>query len=274
MLNMKHIKSRIKMSIAVLLFCFRKTFFGFLSSRNLGKTRVLVFHHLDNPAQLDRVFWKLNHSYNIISFDQYLSGDIRKDRINIVISFDDGYQSWFCYGKDIFKKYEITPLLFINSDFINLKEAGSIKYCEDQIHTWPEESLSWQEVISLKGAGAEIGGHSSGHIDMILAQGNRDFLLSSIRSDRERIENNTGQLPRSFAYPFGRYNDQAKSIVRESGYTYGFTSDSGFLDDSLDCFALRRTNIGMRPILVVEAMIEGWYDIVTDLWQFFKKYFH
>lgn len=268
---MKNIKSRIKMYTAGISFLLKKSLFWFLKNKNLGKTRVLVFHHLDEPGHLERVFSMLNDKYNLISFDQYLSGEVRKDSINVIISFDDGYQSWHTHGLKLFQKHQIKPLLFINSDFIDLNQVESMNYCLNNIHTWPEKSLTWQEIIELKTAGADIGGHSVGHVDMISEKNSKDLILNSVGSDREKIGLNIGSLPRLFAYPFGRHNNQAKSIVKESGYKYGFTSDSGFLDDSLDFFSLRRTNVGMRPPFIVEAMVEGWYDVVTSLFQSIKR---
>jgi hypothetical protein len=42
----------------------------------------------------------------------------------------------------------------------------------------------------------------------------------------------------SFAYPYGFFNDQVKTLVKKSGYKYGITMDTGGMTIEDDYFAI------------------------------------
>jgi len=52
--------------------------------------------------------------------------------------------------------------------------------------------------------------------------------------------------------------------VANAGYKYAFTSDSGYLEDSVSDLTLLRTNVGMRTYFVARAYIEGCAEILTS----------
>ena len=54
-----------------------------------GKTRVLVFHHLDKPERFIKTIISLKKRYNFVSFEDFLSGNVRKDKVNLIVAFDD-----------------------------------------------------------------------------------------------------------------------------------------------------------------------------------------
>jgi len=263
-------KSRLKAYLACLPYLFCRFLCPFVHWKNRGKTRVLVFHHLDKPALFEKTLYALARHYHLISFNQYLRNEKSPDKINVILAFDDGYRSWFEHGLRLLRTYHICPLLFINSDFIGLDTAAAHHYCHNAITTWPEASLSWQELKALAEAGAEIGGHALGHRDLTATEP-ESAVMDAIASDRAAIQLSLGNNIRSFAYPFGRYNSTSIRCVEKAGYSYGFSSDSGFLDDSTSPFILKRTNVGMRPPLVALAMAEGWNDWLSDIVCTFKK---
>lgn len=230
---------------------------------NKGKTRVLVFHHLDKPARFENIIVQLKRKYNFVSLDDYFSGRVSKKRINLIIAFDDGYKSWFTHGIKIIKEHGFQPLLFINSDFIGLSSENAYEYCRQNIKTWPEESLDWGQLQQLRNAGCLIGGHCHTHTD--LTEGNltpRD-IVSLLEKDKEKISNELKQDINIFAYPFGRWNDSAVRAVADSGYRYAFTSDSGYLDDSDGNLKFRRTNVGMRSPWIANAYAAGCAERLT-----------
>lgn len=260
MLKLKHIKSRIRAALACGLFVMSACV-G-IKLTKAGHTRVIVFHHLDNIQNFTTLVRSLKCHYSLISFTDYLQGRIAPDRINIILAFDDGYRSWTHLLKLIADE-GIAPLLFVNSDFIDLQGDAAALYCKTTIRTWPEDALTCDSLKALAAAGAEIGGHTRGHINLLTTL--PDAAASSIAADRTALANALGVPPRCFAYPFGLYNETAVQLVQASGYTYGFSSDAGDLEDSSSPYMLRRINIGMRPPLVARALIEGWGEVITTI---------
>lgn len=260
--NLMYLKSRLRAYIATGIYLLIDLFFPHIHRCNWGQTRVLVFHHLDKPAVFKKGLMKLKKRYNIISFNQYLSGKVAADKVNVIISFDDGYASWHTYGLHLFRDFKICPLFFVNSDFVDADDLASLSYCNFRIKTWPERSIAWGELHAFMQMGFEIGGHCHGHTDLA---GKHDEMFKSIMivNDRKLIAEKLGCSPRSFAYPYGRYDELAVKLVAAAGYQYAFTSDSGFLSREQFPFKLKRTNVGMRPSVVMCAFVEGWSERLT-----------
>lgn len=256
------LKSRLRVFLALLLYVFTRSLPAAILPNVKGKTRVLVFHHVDDVRRFQAIVSTLVKNYCVIDFSRYLAGDTAKDRLNIIIALDDGYLSWYENALPVFGTYNVRPLLFVSSDFLGLSPADAEEFCRLSIRTWPEPSLSWEALRSLSKFGAEIGGHALGHHDLTALE-NDDQLLRVIAEDHANIERELGGVVRSFAYPFGRCDAAAVKAVEEAGYSFAFTSDSGYLEDSRGPFLLKRTNIGLRSPLAVRAAAEGWLDAVS-----------
>ena len=75
--------------------------------------------------------------------------------------------------------------------------------------------LTWSQVADLSAAGNEIAGHTLTHENL------RGLSPADARhqvcADRVALFDH-GFQPTSFAYPFGRFNDAVKQIVRDCGY--------------------------------------------------------
>lgn len=260
--NFPILKSRLKVFLATLLYLISKCLPYDFSINWKGKTRVLVFHHIDDIYRFRSIIASLKKNYHLISFSQYIAEERSKDKLNIIISLDDGYKSWYVNAFSIFLEYDIHPIIFVNSDFIGLSQGKSLAYSSVVIKTWGEPSLSWDELACLRKIGTEVGGHTIGHNDLTAGL-DMNVHKYSIIHDRKTLAENLKCEIRSFAYPYGRYNGSSIKLVEEAGYTYGFTSDSGYLDESEGPLLLKRTNVGLRHAISVRAIAEGWLDIVT-----------
>lgn len=76
--------------------------------------------------------------------------------------------------------------------------------------------MTWRQLQELRDQGHEIGGHTLDHVNVGNLEGTA--LRHEICDDRQNLQAH-GFQPVSFAYPFGGYNDAAKSMVRECGYS-------------------------------------------------------
>ena len=129
--------------------------------------------------------------------------------------------------------------------------------------------MSWANVKALSKSGAEIGGHTEKHRDLTSINDDEE-LYRTIKEDKEIIEGKIDSHLENFAYPFGLYNEAAVMAVKRVGYSYAFTSDSGYLEDSKNPLLLMRTNIGLRPPISVCAAAQGWLDVVSSMVKYFK----
>jgi peptidoglycan/xylan/chitin deacetylase (PgdA/CDA1 family) len=85
--------------------------------------------------------------------------------------------------------------------------------------------LTEAEVAELAQLGMEIGSHSMSHPDLRTLD---DALLAGeLRDSKEAIERTTGTQCRTFAYPFGLYDDRVVAAVADAGYELALTWQRG-----------------------------------------------
>jgi peptidoglycan/xylan/chitin deacetylase (PgdA/CDA1 family) len=97
--------------------------------------------------------------------------------------------------------------------------------------------LSWEEVRALRAGGVEIGSHTMTH--PLLTQIDPKQVRRELTAARDRIEQEIGERPTTFAYPHGDYNGVVKSMTRRL-YQSAVTTLSGANEPSTDPFELRR----------------------------------
>lgn len=97
--------------------------------------------------------------------------------------------------------------------------------------------MSWDQLNTLQAQGQEIGGHTVDHVTL------RGLAAPDLRHeicDDRQILQAHGFNPASFAYPFGSYDEAAKSMVQRCGYTDARTVRGGpEVVPPPDAFALR-----------------------------------
>lgn len=243
---------------------------GRIRRKNNGKTRVLVFHHLDDSVRFERILRHLQMRYNILSYEEYRSGRVALDRVNLLIALDDGYQSWFSVGLPIFKKLEIYPILFISTGFLNLDWRQSEHFCIDQMRTWPEQSLTSDELSELAAHGCEIGTHGHKHLDadVVSVEAFKEDLEASIAL----LESLVGVRPRLFTFPFGHCQFIPTRELDEFSFEMIFDSAPGWLDAEASGKWAGRTNCGLRVTWLVFAYVEGIIEFQNRAFQLVKGF--
>lgn len=123
------------------------------------------------------------------------------------------------------------------------------------------QPLAWDQVRMMRDGGIEFGAHTITH--PILSLLPRDKQESEILLSRRRIQQETGALPTTFAYPNGSikdYTNETVHIVRQAGFQAACTTRKGSNRPGCDPFVLHRIGIGSDPTWVVEARLSGLFD--------------
>jgi len=118
-------------------------------------------------------------------------------RTVVTIQFDDGTAD--AYGAlPILQAHGMRATFYVNSALLGT--SGH---------------MTWSQVLDLAAAGNEIAGHTLTHENL------RGLSTADARhqvcADRVDLFDH-GLQPTSFAYPYGRFNDSVKQIVRDCGY--------------------------------------------------------
>ncbi len=226
--------------------------------------RIVVFHDIPDAVWFRNVIQYIDAAYNIVSVDDFMASRFDFEKINVLITFDDGYRSWVDVGVPVLEEYGIKALFFVNSGLVDAYDQPfeQKRYVTEQLCLSPRMTISWDGVQELLKAGHTIGGHTVTHARLSLLQ--RDMQLQEIEADKKRIETMTQQQVTVFAYPFGQRTDitpVTEECVEGSGYTHAFTTEGVFLNHS-HAFKLSRLCFedGM-PLTRVGEWIEGGYDV-------------
>lgn len=101
--------------------------------------------------------------------------------------------------------------------------------------------LTWDQVREMHQAGLEFGSHTVSHT--ILSCLPKPAMMKELQDSKNEISERLSCPVVTFAYPNGKhadFNDEAKAVLHECGYSCAVTSCSGFNHASSDVFELKR----------------------------------
>lgn len=157
---------------------------------------------------------------------------------SIFLTFDDGYAGLHEYVFPTLLRYGFSSTIFLVS-----------KYC-GQNNEWPGQLsniprmplLNWDQIQEMDGQGIEFGSHTASHPK--LDELNADEIKEEIRSSKELIEVKLGHKINLFAYPYGRYNQNVKEIVK-SEFLGACSTSIGLADSYSDPYEIERIDINL-----------------------------
>lgn len=85
--------------------------------------------------------------------------------------------------------------------------------------------MTWDQIREMKAAGVTIGLHSAAHDHM--TELSPDTAREDIERGRRRLEEELGEAPKLFAYPFGEISADLKRLVASMGFQAAFGQHSG-----------------------------------------------
>lgn len=154
----------------------------------------------------------------------------------VVLTLDDGFSDNFEGAFAPLAKRGMRATWFIVS-----KSIGANAH-------WIRGASSRSPIISqgqlkeLVSAGMEIGSHTRRHPD--LTGLGPDNLADEIAGSKLDLEEMLGrEVVVSFAYPYGRFNNQVVESVRQAGYRFACTVRPGWFGSERDMFRLRRVTM-------------------------------
>lgn len=241
--------------------------------QNKALVRVIVFHDVLDSVWFSDIITHLATTYHVVSPRAFFAGEFVSDKINILITFDDGYASWVSVCVPVLVRRGIHAVFFVNSGLLDVSSdtGAQAHYVRTNLRLSPHDTLSWEGLQKLYIVGHTIGGHTTTHARLSELQ--KDMQRAEITRDRNSITEKLGTTPTSFAYPFGRmtdYTETTKQLVKESGYTHAFITESAFVNPirtpNDEIYAMPRLCIedGLT-IKRLDRWINGGYDVYTSL---------
>ena len=203
---------------------------------------VLCYHRLEEhprpkdplaitPAEFEKEMQTVKDSgFTVIPMQDFLAwrrGDKDIPPKSCVITIDDGYVSGYDTAWPILKKFGYPFTMFVYINYIN---SGG-------------KSISWDQLGEMRDAGVDIESHTYSHADLrnpndkyavdkhnfeliqndIKTLGADGWLKKEIIDSKQVLEKQLGIKVNALAYPFGKYDQKVRDVVKQAGYEAAFT---------------------------------------------------
>jgi peptidoglycan/xylan/chitin deacetylase (PgdA/CDA1 family) len=205
---------------------------------NRGKIKVLLYHNITpggsgfdfaiSPEEFDSHLRYLKSRYHMLGIDQ--SGawrSCRSDRVNILITFDDGFLNNLEFAAPILARHGISAAFFLIADCI---ETGAPPHFTEKYGKGGGDRAAYRTVdtqgaMALIRYGMTIGSHSLAHRDFS-GLDDREAEADA-KAARQKLERLLGCEVALFAFPWGKHRrDQARRM--SFIYERVFLTEHGF----------------------------------------------
>ncbi len=196
----------------------------------------LTYHSInDSNHELTSQLYQLSidnfkKQINYLNNNNFISTNISNifDKKNhFTITFDDGYEDLYQICLKLLNVQNINCLIFLCPIFVKSKKRGYLSISQIK-------ELSQYKNI-------EFGSHSYSHKN--LQKLTLKELEFEILDSKKWLEDNLNLPIRTFAYPFGKYDDRSLKILKSSDYNHAFNTKFGFVNNKKNNFEIPRIDI-------------------------------
>jgi peptidoglycan/xylan/chitin deacetylase (PgdA/CDA1 family) len=190
-----------------------------------------------------------------------LAGERALPRRALLLTFDDAYADLLEVARPLLVERGIPAVAFAIAG-----ELGGTNGWDSRRGAASLALLDAEGLRTVAADGIEVGSHGSSHAALpeIAAGQLEDEIAGSAR----RLEELGLPRPRSFSYPFGRWNPGIAAAVRAAGYELALTTAWGVVGRDSDRFALPRIEVHASdtPLkLRLKLLAAGWPGLLRDV---------
>lgn len=237
---------------------------SFCNQRN--RKIILIYHAIGNgPCGISEdIFRKqiqwLKAYCEIVPLTQLLTDNCKKNKIQVSLTFDDGYACLYDTVLPILQAEDAVATIYINTGWIGgCKKTRKISN-PDLGHYPGEKFLTWDEVKALDQIGWEIGSHGVEHTD--LTKESIEIITQELINSKNTIEDKLNKPCEHFAYTYGKHSKIVRKAVLQSKYRYAAAAHHTALRKKDSAMVLPRLNIENG------YLIKDFQNIVMGEWDF------
>jgi len=165
----------------------------------------------------------------------------------VALTIDDNYKSFYTDGLKIFKEFDYPFTIYV---YVKATEKRYGDY------------MSWDELKEASRYG-EAALHSYSHRHLTYLD-EKEILKDTVRA-KKIFENKMGYSPKSYAYPYGEFDDKVKSVIKSAGFDFICNQNSGAIAEFSDPYSIERIavtdNTDIKQKLKLKALDTKKIDI-------------
>ncbi|MCA9400037.1 MAG: poly-beta-1,6-N-acetyl-D-glucosamine N-deacetylase PgaB [Candidatus Omnitrophica bacterium] len=199
---------------------------------------------VDQRSFINTIEYFRTHGYTFISLDDVIqarAGNALLPPQSILLTFDDGYKSFYTFVYPILKEYGIPSVLAIVSDWI---ESGFSPYVKQDLMTWSQikevandplvdvisHSHNLHRGVIYNPQGNEAAAAANRKYDLFDRAYEEwgsyaDRIENDLKEGLTMLETKTGRPVRAIAWPYGKFNDETVHIAESLGVNVLFALD-------------------------------------------------
>ncbi|HCH69434.1 MAG TPA: polysaccharide deacetylase [Colwellia sp.] len=213
---------------------------------------ILQYHHVSDtspkstsitPKQFAvHLKYLQENSFNVVPLSQIINNIKNQQPLKdktVAITFDDAYIDVLTQAKPLLDEYNYPFTIYVNPSIINRNDSKKDSHY-----------LSWAQLKALGDEGVIIANHGFEHdsltriIDNLSQQQWLEHQTTLLLKAETIIKEKTGQSWHYLAYPYGEYNPEIQSWVKENSFI-GFSQQSGAVGLSSDLTSISRFPVSM-----------------------------
>lgn len=211
--------------------------------------------------------WLRDHC-DVVPFTRIHEHAVRKDRSRpvVAVTLDDGFADNHTHALPILTRLEIPATLFVATGLV--ERVPEVLRARSW-HGWREEgsSLTWDQILEIREAGIDIGGHS--HTHRVLTELGDDEVLEDLATCKTLIEDRVGEPIVSFAYPRGRprrdFSPRSVELARKVGFEHAGTVLLRDVRPSDGKMEVPRFPMARDPLHLFRGKVIGALDLIGML---------
>ena len=153
--------------------------------------------------------------------------NVKKKQKKILLTIDDGFQSFYKIAWPYLKKNKIPFILFVSTE-----PVGNRGY------------MTWDQIKEVEKENFAIIGHHSHSHEYLIEKSNEEF-VNDIEKANSIFKNKIGYIPDLFSYPFGEYSEFMRNYISDN-FSIAFGQHSGVIDVNKEKFQLPRFPINEK----------------------------
>ena len=154
--------------------------------------------------------------FRLISLDEFYAiktGDQKPRGREVVVTFDDGDETYLYNALPILERYQIPSVNFVVWDYMEKEEQKSINLQElKQLSQYPLVTIGSQDLSNPN-----------------LREVSREQARAEIFLSKEKLEKALNRRIDYFAYPIGSFDESIMALVQEAGYRLAFRTRMKYL---------------------------------------------